>query len=357
MTSETYDIPKLRKALQAAKVENDLARSSLLLGMLGRAALQSQKVLEAITDFEKAISLARQVGDQTAEARHQANLGVAYSQIGNYKQAARSLRRAQKLALQIGDQELICDTLVQLAYLDSQREEYADAMVNLEQALEISGDLQDPKRRMRIHGLQGEIQMLLGEIEAADQNYQAALKLAQEQNDLAEEGAYVIGAVQSLCAHQEYRRAIPWIQRALAWAGASDLERVPGLWAQLGEIHEQSGDLEEARAAYRRCLDLANTDEWLALQTKVYGKLSTVESELGNSMESLTCAKKAISLAEASGKPELYSEAAVHLMFAYLEADDLENARDAGNQAIAVYRGLDQPQMVEIVQKTINSIL
>ena len=209
MTSKTYDIPKLRRALQAATAERDLARSSLLLGMLGRAALQSQKVLEAITNFEKAIPLACQVGDQTAEARHRANLGVAYSQIGNFNQAARSLRRAQQLAVQIEDQELICDTLVQLAYLDSQREQYEEALACLEQALETAGVLQDPKRRMRIYGLQGEIQMLVGEIEAADQNYQAALKLAQEQNDLAEEGAYTISAVQALCAHQDYRLAIP----------------------------------------------------------------------------------------------------------------------------------------------------
>jgi len=357
MTPETFDIPRLRSALQAARAENDLARSSLLLGMLGRASLQSQRAPEAITAFEKAIPLARHVGDKTAEARHRANLGVAYSQIGNFNEASRSLRRAQNLAQQLGDQELNCDILVQLAYLDTQREEYTDALEFLEQALETAEILQDSKRCMRIYGLNAEIQILVSEIEAAVQNYQAALTLAREQNDLAEEGAYSISAVQALCARQEYRLAIPWIKQALAWSAASDPERVPPLWAQLGEAYEQSEDLDTARSVYRRCLELAGTEEWLALQSKVYGKLSAVESELGNKVESLSCAEKAFSLAEVLGNPELYGESAVHLMFACQESGDFAKAQEAGSQAMAVYRGLDQPQMVEIIQKALNEIV
>jgi tetratricopeptide (TPR) repeat protein len=357
MTPETFDIPRLRNELQAARADNDLARSSLLLGMLGRASLQSKRAPEAITAFEKAIPMARKVGDKSAEARHRANLGVAYSQIGNFNEASRNLRRAQNLAIQLSDQELICDILVQLAYLNTQREEYVDALDLLALALDITEGLQDSKRRMRIYGLIGEIQMLLGEIDTAEENYRAALKLARELNDLAEEGVYNISVVQALCERQEYKLAIPWIKQALAWAGGSDLERVPPLWAQLGEAYEQSGNLEEGRSAYRRCLELASANEWLALRSKVYGELSAVESELGNLAESVNCAKKAVSLAEVLGKAEPFGEAAVYLMFAYQEAGDFAKAREAGNQAIAVYHGLGKSQMVEMIRKSLNEMI
>jgi predicted ATPase len=147
----------LEAALALARQMGDLRLEGGLLGNLGGVHQDQGRLDLACRHYEQALALATQVGDRPWEGNARCNLGLTLHELGRHVPAAQRLHEALSIAREIGHLRLECTVLCNLGIVagaspvDGQR----SAQDCFAAAIPIAEEIGDPRLTGQIKGYQG----------------------------------------------------------------------------------------------------------------------------------------------------------------------------------------------------------
>ena len=122
----------------------DAERAAVLL-KLGQVLELTGQWPEAERQYQQALALAEQLGDQSAQAQGQIALGELRRRQGNYAEAAQRYATAQTIAEQLGDQAGVAKALICAGTLATQQGDFAGARAHYARSLTIRRALDDQR--------------------------------------------------------------------------------------------------------------------------------------------------------------------------------------------------------------------
>ena len=201
------------KLLSELPVETEI--SEYLLGSLGSLYFQISLYEKSIDCTEKALKIAKDIGDRRNEGVWLGNLGNAYRNLGQVEKAI---------------------------------EYYEDALV-------ISKEIGDLRGEGADLGNLGNAYIDLGQVDKAIEYYEDALAISREVVDRHTEGTALGNLGLAYYAHGQVDKAIEYYEDALVIAREIGDRRNEGIWrGNLGNIYSDLGQVEKAIKYYEDAL-------------------------------------------------------------------------------------------------------
>jgi tetratricopeptide (TPR) repeat protein len=172
--------------------------------------------------------------------------GLAYTRAKRYAESIRHFVEAEVLAKANEPASLNHTFFYQMGAAYERKGDYAEAEKYFRKCLELSPNF-------------AEAMNYLGYMWAErGENLEAARKLIEKAVELEpKNAAYLDSLGWVLFKLKQPREALDWLQRAIGHAEEPD----PTLYDHLGDIHSELGDLESARAAWRKAIDIEANEQ------------------------------------------------------------------------------------------------
>src|SRR5271166_1088294 len=219
----------------------------------------------ALSKYQEALALARQVGNREFEARSLAGVGLADESLAQYPDALNNLQQALALARQLGLQEIEAIASANIGFVYDKTGYYDSALTYVRQAAVIDRQL----NRF------GDLPPLL-------------LEMAELEQSMGRLGDSLDTSRMAL--------AIATQQQAAQWEAGARLD--------LGNVMQALSRFPEALELYRAALDdyreLKNPDE----QAAILFDMGLVQRKLGQYADAIETQKESIALAQQARNPE-----------------------------------------------------
>ncbi len=186
----------------------------------------------------------------------------------------------------------------------------------LQKALHSSQQLPEAEtaaQRKRLHLALGELSVLAGRHEDADQHLQAALALARDQEDWEAEARVFRWQARSHEQRGDYPAALSWVEQGLERlagqlsAEAAELDLIAGL------IYARQGQFDAARARCSHSLEVAERLDDTAIRARTYNLMGIIELR-GQAASAV--ARFQQSLEQYEALRDIYGQAASHNLIA-----------------------------------------
>jgi predicted ATPase/class 3 adenylate cyclase len=172
----------LLQAVQAARELGDPIVEALALGKHGWVLAETGNASEGIREVERAIALARQIGDDWTTAELLNDGALTYDRT----EPERTLELlAESLALRrkLGDRLNVADSLNNLGYCESTNGQAQLAEEHLQEGLRLAGEIGDLRHIALILGNLGNVSLFSGDYAAAIERYRECLRSCQHIGD------------------------------------------------------------------------------------------------------------------------------------------------------------------------------
>lgn len=223
-----------------------------------------QEALRQIVSALDAVATVRATGRpaeikraDAIEAKGSLLRGRIASHRGRFPEASDNLRRAVELFELLDERRQLVDGLNHLASLLRFQREYDQAVEMARRAGSIAAETVYPKGIAGAHRVCGIVNYLRSDLDAALDEFNAALAIDREQSDRKAEAAGLanIGAVYYL--RGDYDQALPFLREGIEISRAiGDLVAEAQLLNNMANIHERRGEDQEALADYERGLEI-----------------------------------------------------------------------------------------------------
>lgn len=167
--------------------------------------------------YKQALKIAREVGDRRGEGLVLGNLAWIASILGDFETAQDYFEEQRRILVEIGERWLEAFALINLSGLALARAEPAEALAYAEQGLALSREIGSRPGEAYSKTFLGHAQVEIGNLEAAEQAYQAGLEIrvSLNQPNLATESQ--AGLAQVALARQDIPTAITYVETILAF--------------------------------------------------------------------------------------------------------------------------------------------
>jgi tetratricopeptide (TPR) repeat protein len=215
-----------QKAVELARKLGDTAREGRALICLGMDARLHGDLERSLPALELAATRLREAGRLSDAAACLQTLSLTLGDLGEYARAEAASEEAIRLARQVGDRRLEATSLRRLAITYADQQRFTEALPHAEDALRLHELVGDPVEQCHSHNVLGIINAYLGRGAKAEAHWRAALPLA----DAAES---VVGGMYALfnmvvlhfAWRGEYLAAITLMEQALTRAYMGDNEQ------------------------------------------------------------------------------------------------------------------------------------
>jgi DNA-binding SARP family transcriptional activator/tetratricopeptide (TPR) repeat protein/DNA-binding XRE family transcriptional regulator len=206
---------------------------------------------------EAALTAARRLADQPAQAVAHRLLGRAYTRLGRYEEANAHLQRAAQAFGDLGDHDGQARTYHDLAIMSGRQIRYRDALDHAQRALDLRRGTGHRVWQARALNTVGWYHVLLGEYPQALNCCGEALALHQEFGDRQGE-AHTLDTLGYTHHHLgQHRDAVACYQRALeVFRAFGDHYEEADTLTRLGDTHKAAEDLDAARCAWQHALSI-----------------------------------------------------------------------------------------------------
>jgi CHAT domain-containing protein/tetratricopeptide (TPR) repeat protein len=188
------------------------------LTKLGEVYRALSQYAPAITYYEQALALQREVGDRAGAGRTLNNLGEAYWALSQYALAIDAYYQALALQREVSDRAGEGTTLINLGAVYWAVSQYAAAVDAYSQALVIQREVGDRAGEGAILNNLGGVYDALSQYAKAIAFYNQALLIRREVGDRVGEGATLNNLGEAYRALSQYTQAITYYEQALAIA-------------------------------------------------------------------------------------------------------------------------------------------
>lgn len=252
---ETHEI-----ALEAARSGDDKRGQAEMLYARGSLSLTEQHFDDAARDFESALALFQEVGDELQIARTTRNIAVLERMNGRMDAAMGHLEQSLKIFSTIGDQIAAAHTLHNLAQIRADSDDIDGAKMLLAEALVRSKLGGNRRVTAQVLHRMGHVHLLAGEIAIAAGAFEESLSVVQEIGDIIGEAFALHGCGVARLRQGKLQVAEPLLRQALTLADRSRhrlaeahcLAGLGELALAAGEPPESAARLQKAAALFRQ---------------------------------------------------------------------------------------------------------
>ena len=263
----------------------DSPRQASLIYSLSTLARDRGDYDEAARQYQHALDIREQLGDQTGMAACYGQLGTLAKDRGDYDEAARQYQHALGIFEQLGDQANTATAYHQLGILAQLRGDNDEAARQTQRALGIFEQLGDQAKMADSYGQLGRLAQDRGDNDEAARQYQRALGIFEQLGDQAKMAIcyHQLGRLAQLRgdndeAARQYQRALGICERI------GDQVGMAAAYHQLGILAQLRGDYDEAARQYQRALDIEERIGDQAGMATGYSQLGNLEKERGGSI-------------------------------------------------------------------------
>lgn len=295
--------------LRAARQRGDRVGEARALRHLGATQYSMSDHAAALDSYNRALSCLTDADDRDLRARIFYNLGIALAEVARYSEAHERLRQALALYDEVGDSVGKTDVLGALAHLALYVDEFEHARTYARQGLELARERDDRLRTAEAYHVLGIIHVEMARYKEALNDLHVALELLREAGFRSAEGL------------------------ALSAAGRA--------WLGLGEYTES---LEHVRRALDTARDIGDRNG----ESQAHHAMAQILRASGRPHQAIEHLRRAVDLTGILEQPRDRARAHSVLGQCHLDLDELEEAREQWNHALAIYRHLGLPGADEV---------
>ena len=215
--------------------------------VLGRVRFKLGKPAEALQDFNAALALHTETGNDQGRATVLNGLGNAFRTLGQPEEAIKNYQAAREIRQRIGDRRGVSTTLFNTAIVQRDLGRHDDAIKSATEALAISREIGDRDGLAAGYSNLGDIYASAGRPEQALQVFQESLKIVREINDPTSLSRSLanVGYISSVLGR--YVEAFFFLKEALAKRREiGDKVEIVRSLIDLGALEQVQGRYEEA---------------------------------------------------------------------------------------------------------------
>ncbi len=270
-----------------ARLPVDSPRRGAWIHQVGVLAWRHGDYDEAARQYQRALDISEQLGDQDGMASGYHQLGWLAQMRGDLDEAARQYQRALDIKVRLGDQAAIANSYGQLGNLAQTRGDLDEAARQYQRALDIKVRLGDQAAIANSYGQLGNLAQTRGDLDEAARQYQRALDIKVRLGDQAGMASTYHQLGMLAQDREDYDKATSQYQRALDISERlGNQVAMASSYHQLGSLAQVRGYYDEAARQYQRSLDINERLGNQAGMANTYSRLGNLEKERGGSMNS-----------------------------------------------------------------------
>ena len=302
--------------------------------------------------YQDSIALVRDIsGEPLLQAKALLTWGQALDSQGECESARPLLERALELAKELGNKRIEADSLRELGNAANRLVEYDLAVPLYAQSLLISHELGDKRGESATLNNWGAVEWDLGELEAARSHYLAALALYRDLGNLIGEAkalnnlSNVIADLGDLGASLHYSEQALRIHREMCNPRGQS-----AVLNNLGATYFTLGQYAEARKSYQQALAFHRESGNSQAEAETLANLSLLDCVQGDLLSGRENAQRAIELAERTGDKINQANALYYLGRNELAAGNYEAADAALQHALDLRQNIPHPGRLAEIQ-------
>ena len=224
-----------------------------------RVLTQMQEFRRAITEYERALALARQLGQREREAEALNALGNSHGRLGEREKAAGFFAQAAVIFRELKNPAAEVTALNNLGNAYRILSHYEKAIGSHQQALAVSRESKDRRGESNTLSLLGDAHMRLNQNEKAIGYQEQALTIRRELKHLPGEAGSLASLGSAYVGLKQYAKAIAYYEKALAihrelkerFGEGGNLHNLGYAYFELGEYQKSIAYSEQALAIHR----------------------------------------------------------------------------------------------------------
>ena len=259
---EQYQTSQFREALtswqSALEIYRDIgdyANEGVVLNNIGNIYLRQGNYAIALEYFQQSLAISRNIGDQPGEASTLNNIGIIYDLQGSYSDALNYYQQSLAIKRDIGDQPGEASTLNNIGIIYQFQGDYAEALEYYQQSLAIHRDSDNWRDEASTLNNIGIIYDLRGNYSKALEYYQQSLTVQRQIDDRIGEAQTLNNIGGNYELRSNYAEALRYYQQSLAIK--RDIGDQPGEASALnniGNVYQLQGEYAEALDYYQQSL-------------------------------------------------------------------------------------------------------
>ncbi len=354
---ESKTLVKLLDPLTSKDTNLALSSREWMLTDLGTAYLQLGEYRRAFELHEKALKIARRIGNVRGEGSALGSMGLAYSNLGEYQRAIELYEKRLKIARRIGDIRGEGSVLGNMGTAYLYLGEYRRAIELYEQRLEMARRIGDVRGEGNALGNMGNAYMQLGEHRRTFELYEKALEIARRIGNVRGEGN-VLGNMGLAYANLgEYQRAIELYEKALEIDRS--IGNVQGEGNDLGNMglaYANLGEYQRAIELYEKALEIDHRIGYVRGEGNVLGNMGLAYAGLGEYQRAIELYEKALEIDRSIGNVRGEGNNLVNMGNAYVQLGDRKTAEACFRASRKIFKSLGLPHMVKQVEEMMKSL-
>jgi len=260
---------------------------------------------KALTFYEKALKINREIDDKKNAAINMNNIGVVYKDLGHYDKALEYYKEALAIRRDSKDRRSEANIMSNIGVVYSDSARYKDAFKFIKDAMFIYEEIRDHSGKTDALINLGVVYTDVGQYKNALESYQKALEINQMVNDSQKQTNILgnIGAVQIL--RKDYPDAIDYFQKSLKiQRDSKNLQGAANDLSNLGVVRKRLGELDKALQHYKEALEIKRSLGDKLSEGAILGNLGLVYEELGKYEEALISLSQSHKVSTALNMPE-----------------------------------------------------
>ncbi|MGL5835803.1 MAG: tetratricopeptide repeat protein [Waterburya sp.] len=301
----------------------------------------AESLQQAITKWEAALPLWREVGDKSNEALTLNNLGAVYDALGWKQKALDYYHQSLPLSKAVEDRSEEATTLNNLGVVYDALGEKQKALSYYNQALALSKAVGNRSGEARTLNNLGRVYDALGEKQKALSCYNQALPLSKAVGDRSGEATTLnnLGRVHN--ALGEKQKALDYYHQSLLLKRAvGDLAEAANTLNNLGSVYDALGEKQKALDYYHQSLSLRRAVGDRSGEATTLNNLGAVYNALGEKQQALSYFSQALPLRRAVGDRSGEARTLNNLGAVYNALGEKQQALSYCNQALPLLKAV-----------------
>ncbi|MBW4683407.1 MAG: tetratricopeptide repeat protein [Microcoleus vaginatus WJT46-NPBG5] len=329
-----------QKALTIYRQINDRRGEGQALGNLGLAYLLLVNYPKAIEYFQQDLAIAREIKDSVGEAQALGNLGLAYSKQGNQAKAVEFFEKSLEIARAIKDPQAEGNALGNLGLIYEAQSEYDKAIEYYERALIVARQI-NPLTEGGALFILGNAYTNRGQYTKAVQYYKQAISIFREIKNKELEWKSLLGIGGAFLYLGDYVKAIDYFQQSLAVTSETRNQSNKGYVLNvLGQAYMSLGDYSQAIEYFQQSLAIAKAIKDSGLEASILNGLGNTSALLGDYSKAVDYLQKSVSIAQTINQRKDEGTYLGNLGINYTNLGKYTEAIDYLQQSLAIARAI-----------------
>jgi CHAT domain-containing protein/Tfp pilus assembly protein PilF len=252
-------LPEFERALALYRNNGDQRGEAITLGLIGNCYKRFADYPKALDYLNRALTLKRQLGDRLEEGKTLSHLGLAYWEMGDYASAIDHLTQSVAIGRALGDHTLEGSALNNLGLVYDEQGDYDHSLEQYQRALALYEGTDFLRGKGDTLGNIGGVYMLMGQYHEAIRYYRQSLEISRHLHSATSESQDLGNLGVSYVGLGDIHEALRDFDRALQLARDAGLKKEEADWHKgKGSALAYEGQYTRAFQEYHRALDLYN---------------------------------------------------------------------------------------------------